>query len=282
VTRPDVHEIIATALPGYRITSTRPLGAGLDNEAFEVNGDLVVRFRRRDPTGVDREARLLRQIAAVSPLPVPEPLFVDTARGCLGYRLLPGTALCDLPPAGTAVPGALGGFLAALHAIPPARVADLVDTDPDTPADWLTETLTDWERARATVPATDHPAILRFLAEPAPRPGAHLVFSHQDLGAEHVLVDPATETITGIIDWTDAAVADPAVDFGRILRGLGAGALAAALRAYDRAAATATPEDRTAVRERALFYARCVLIEDLAHGDERYTDRTVAMIPRLF
>ena len=282
MTRPDVHEIIATALPGYRISTVRPLGAGLDNEAFEVNGDLVVRFRRRDPAGVDREARLLRQIAAVSPLPVPEPLFADVTRGCLGYRLLPGVALCDRPPVGTAVPEALGGLLAALHAIPAGRLTGLVDTDPDTPADWLTETAADWDRARPAVPADAHPAIQRFLAEPAPRPAPHLVFSHQDLGAEHVLIDPVTETITGIIDWTDAAVADPAVDFGRILRGLGAGGLAAALRAYDRATATATPEDRTGVRARALFYARCVLIEDLAHGDPRYTTATLAMIPRLF
>jgi hypothetical protein len=36
------------------------------------------------------------------------------------------------------------------------------------------------------------------------------------------------------------------------------------------------------VRERALFYARCVLIEDLAYGDPRYATRTLAMIPRLF
>ncbi|MGX6606534.1 phosphotransferase family protein [Micromonosporaceae bacterium Da 78-11] len=278
----DVREIIATALPGYRVSSVRPLGAGLDNEAFEVNGDLVIRFRRRDPAGVEREARLLRLIAAVSPLPVPEPLIVDGARGCLGYRLLPGVALADLPPPGTAVPGALGGFLAALHAVPAARVAGLVDTDPAAPADWLDETNTHWVAIRGSVPENDHPAIDRFLAEPAPRPAPHLVFSHQDLGAEHVLIDPATEAITGIIDWTDAAVADPAVDFGRLLSGLGPGGLAAALRAYDRAAVTATPEDRTAVRERALFYARCVLIEDLALGLPAYAPRNLAMLPRLF
>ncbi len=280
---PDVLQIIAAALPGYRVSSIQPLGAGLDNEAFAVNGDLVIRFRRRDPAGVDREARLLRLLAGVSPLPVPEPLIVDRAHGCLAYRMMPGVALSDWPqPPNTTVAAALGLFLAALHVIPATRVADLVDTDDTTPARWLAETIADWEQVQAQVPAGDHPAITRFLATAAPRPAEHLVFSHQDLGVEHVLVDPATQTITGIIDWTDAAVGDPACDFGRLLRGLGPGALSAALRAYDRTAVTATQDDRTGVRERAVFYARCVLIEDLAHGLPQYLQRTLSMIPRLF
>jgi aminoglycoside phosphotransferase (APT) family kinase protein len=40
------------------------------------------------------------------------------------------------------------------------------------------------------------------------------VFSHNDLGIEHVLIDPGTWTVTGIIDWSDAAIVDPAIDFG--------------------------------------------------------------------
>ncbi|HEU4494020.1 MAG TPA: phosphotransferase [Rubrobacteraceae bacterium] len=38
---------------------------------------------------------------------------------------------------------------------------------------------------------------------PWPTPRA-LAFCHNDLGAEHVLVDAEANTITGIIDWTDA------------------------------------------------------------------------------
>ena len=36
---------------------------------------------------------------------------------------------------------------------------------------------------------------------------------HDDLGAEHILVDAARSSLTGIIDWGDMALHDPAWDF---------------------------------------------------------------------
>jgi len=51
------------------------------------------------------------------------------------------------------------------------------------------------------------------------------VFSHNDLGIEHVLGTPATAAVTGVIDWGDAALIDPACDFGLLYRDLGAAAL---------------------------------------------------------
>ena len=42
----DVRTLVAAHLPGYRVDSVVPLGEGLDNVAYEVNGDLIVRFSR--------------------------------------------------------------------------------------------------------------------------------------------------------------------------------------------------------------------------------------------
>jgi aminoglycoside 2''-phosphotransferase len=40
------------------------------------------------------------------------------------------------------------------------------------------------------------------------------VFIHRDLsGDQHILCDPEKEKITGIIDWEDATIGDPAIDF---------------------------------------------------------------------
>jgi aminoglycoside phosphotransferase (APT) family kinase protein len=49
-----------------------------------------------------------------------------------------------------------------------------------------------------------------------PRARTQRPFCHNDLGIEHVLVDPTTLKITAIIDWTDAAVADPAYDLAHV------------------------------------------------------------------
>jgi aminoglycoside phosphotransferase (APT) family kinase protein len=119
-----------------------------------------------------------------------------------------------------------------------------------------------------------------FLAAPPPDSGTDtLVFSHNDLGIEHVLVDPATATVTGVIDWSDAALADPACDFGLLYRDLGPAALAAALTEY-------RAGDAAALRERTAFYARCSLLEDLAYGTQTgqnaYTDKSLAALEWLF
>lgn len=271
---------LRAVLPGLEIASVRRLGAGLDNVAYLVNGELVVRWRRTDPADVEREARLLRFVAGVSPLPVPAPEIVDAGRGCLAYRLLPGVpllSLTDRPGVGprlgdrSGVGPQLGDFLAALHAVPPEQVADLVETDDTPPAQWLAEAVETWPGIAAHVPASHRAAVEEFLAAPPPAPADALVFSHQDLGSEHVLVDPGTGTVTGIIDWADAAVGDPARDPGLILRDLGPAALGPLA---------------PGLRERATFYARCGLIEDFAYGlstgRREYTNQSLAALKRLF
>lgn len=45
-----------------------------------------------------------------------------------------------------------------------------------------------------------------FLYASPPGGGYALVFSHNGLGIEHVLVDPVTWRVTGVIDWGDAAL----------------------------------------------------------------------------
>ena len=126
------------------------------------------------------------------------------------------------------------------------------------------------------VPAQHRAAVEAFLGEAPPEPAPDLVLAHDDLGIEHVLVDPDTHAVTGVIDWTDAALVDPAVDPGRILRDLGPDALDTAL----------TRCGRPDLRDRALFYARCMALDDLAFGVGTTWDadavKAVEALPWLF
>lgn len=87
--------------------------------------------------------------------------------------------------------------------------------------------------------------------------------------------------MTGVIDWTDAAIVDPAYDFGLIHRDLGPAAVHRALRAYP-----ADARETEAIAERAIFYARCALLEDLAYGLETgrrtYLDKSLAALRWLY
>ncbi|MFG2478333.1 phosphotransferase family protein [Streptomyces fagopyri] len=287
----DVRSVVVAHMPDCRIESVAPLGEGLDNLAYEVNGELIVRFSKEpDPARrtalVGREARVLAAVADISPLPVPEPAFTVAEQGCLAYRKLPGVPLLDMPrhrrsAHGTSIAATLGELLTALHAVPIDRLADLVDADHQPPAEWRREATENYVTVAGQVPAAHRRPVEAFLDAAPPHDGWTPAFSHNDLGIEHVLVDPATWTVTGIIDWSDAAVVDPAHDFGLLHRDLGPAATRAAISSYRTDA-----NDLAALSERAVFYARCSVFEDLAHGIEtgqgKYVDKSLAAMEWLF
>lgn len=287
----DVRSVVVTHMPDYRVESVVPLGEGLDNLAYEVNGELVVRFSKepdlaRRTALVGHEARVLAAVADISPLPVPEPTFTVAEQGCLAYRKLPGVPLLDMPrhrrsAHGTPIAATLGELLTALHAVPVDRLADPVDADHQPPAEWRHEAAENYATVAGQVPAAHRRSVEAFLDAAPPNDGCTPAFSHNDLGIEHVLVDPVTWAVTGIIDWSDAAVVDPAYDFGLLYRDLGPAATRAAIRSYRTDA-----HDLAALSERAVFYARCSVFEDLAHGIEteqgKYVDKSLAAMEWLF
>ena len=161
------------------------------------------------------------------------------------------------------------------------RLAALVDVDDQPLAEWRDEAARTYATVAGAVPAAHRRPVEAFLAAPPPVEGWTNVFSHNDLGIEHVLVDPGTWTVTGVIDWSDAAIVDPAVDFGLLYRDLGPAATNAALGRYRTRAV-----DRAALAERAVFYARCGVFEDLAYGirtgRDAYVDKSLAAMAWLY
>jgi hypothetical protein len=154
--------MVVAHLPGCRVDSIVPVGEGTDNLAYEVNGELIVRCGKEpDPAaraaGVDREARLLAAVAAISLLPVPEPSFTAAEQGCLAYRKLPGRPLLDLPlrqrsAHGGSVAATLGELLYALHAAPVEHMAALVGIDYQPLAQWQREAAETYAAVAGEVP----------------------------------------------------------------------------------------------------------------------------------
>jgi aminoglycoside phosphotransferase (APT) family kinase protein len=228
--------------PELAALAVSELGHGLDNAAF-LAGDLVLRVTRGG--SVLREARLLQLVAAQVSAPVPVVRFVDEDLGVLAYPLLPGRPLLGRrAAAGLARP--LGRFLRELHAVDSATVHGLAPIEDAEPAEWLAD--------------LDGPAhLLRILRESVPAPSQLRVLAHADLGAEHILEHDGV--LTGVIDWSDAAVTDPALDFARLYRDFGPDFLRRVLDAYGGPPATD-------VGDRIVFFARCAALEDLAFGRE--------------
>jgi aminoglycoside phosphotransferase (APT) family kinase protein len=286
-----VRRLVAAYLSGYRVDLVVPAGEGTDNLAYEVNGELILRWSKEpDPAtwvaGVDREARLLAAVAAISPLPVPEPVFTVPEQGVLAYRKLPGRPLLDLPQPqrsahGGSIAATLGELLTALHAAPVEQLAALVGVDDQPLAQWRDEAAETYASVAGEVTVAHRRPVEAFLEAPPPAGGWTPVFSHNDLGIEHVLVDPDTGMVTGVIDWSDAAIVDPATDVGLLYRDLGPAAARAALGSY-----RTEVNDLATLEERAVFYARCRVFEDLAYGLQTgrgsYVDKSLAAMAWLF
>ena len=225
-------------LPGLVGVELRDLGQGLEHAAF-LAGDVVLRVG----TGpeVVREADLLRTLAPRLPLPVPVPLVVDEEQGVLVHRLMSGQPMLGRP----AVPGSarvLGEFLHHLHAVDLADVTGLVPVEDADPHEWLVD---------LAGPAE----LLAMLRDSVPPATDRRVLAHADLGAEHLLERDGA--LVGVLDWSDAAVTDPALDLARPYRDFGPAFLAELLHAYGH-----EPPDAARVR----FFARCAALEDLEYG----------------
>jgi aminoglycoside 2''-phosphotransferase len=258
----DYIELLDDCYPTLQVRRSSLLGEGWDSVALLVNDQLVFRFAKRPDAAMrqSREAELLPLLGDRLPLLVPRYTYTWTdpawpGKRIVGYRLIAGESLMLTHPEHRATQAAqLGEFVSALHAIPleEARRHGVVGRD----AASLREAYRGFfARVRTNMlplfTVQEQAAIGAFWSGYLDD-DACFTFTptlvHRDLVAEHVLFDPATGHLTGVIDWGDAGIDDPAVDFAGVRRQLGDEFAQQMLAAYRPAL------DATALR-RMDFYA---------------------------
>ena len=247
VTAAGAADLVGRQFPRLRGATVEPLTEGWDNTVHLVEGRWVFRFPRRAVAlaGVEREIAVLPRLAARLPLPVPVPEFVGTPSTTYpwpfwGARLLPGRELPE-----TALPDArrepaarsVGAFLRALH--DPDQV---VAVGGELPVDPMRRGDPGWRAPRARVIVDrlarrglgqPHRVLRQFLDDaerlsPSTEPP---VVVHGDLHVRHLLVDDAGRA-TGVIDWGDLCLGDPAVDLSLAYAGFAGPARAALFAEY--------------------------------------------------
>lgn len=267
----DPAAVLAAIDPGLRGRPLQRLGEGWDNVVHAVGDDLVLRIVK-DPSPRDNAGHVAREVVLLGladrACPVAVGAVVGTApeHGALLCRRVPGVAYDDLPSADQdrlAVPIArqVAEAIAPVHALPLADLPDEVEpleplaTHRDELAEEVDAVRTRFDADLLAI-AEDH------LAAPVPPDAPPTVFCHNDLGGEHVMVDPATGALTGIIDWTDAVRADPIRDLALLLADGGEDAFAAAVGIHP----VAFTDDDVA---RARWCASHALVGTLAYHLER-------------
>jgi aminoglycoside phosphotransferase (APT) family kinase protein len=252
---------------------------GWDSSVFEVNREWIVRVPRREEVRgwMRKEAVLLPLLAPALPVPVPRfEVLEDGPIFFVAYRKLEGQPL-DPEAArgahGSALAAQLGGFLAALHTFPRVSAvrAGLADVDASA---WLEQQRGLAERCESQVmPLLDADERRRaqavFTEFFSSWDGSlELVLVHADLGPAHIL--RRGSTVSGVIDWSDARLGDPALDLAWLLYGTGTPFADGLLGAY------ASAETNTALRRRALFYHRLGPWHEVLYGLETGRPELVA------
>jgi aminoglycoside phosphotransferase (APT) family kinase protein len=215
---------VAALFPELAGRSIVALAGGWDFHVFEVDGEWIVRLANRAEVAgwLATEIVLLPELAPALPVAVPRFELVRGTEG-VAYRKLPGDPF--MPANATpAVARDLGVFLRALHTFPVSRALALGAEDRSGPRlrahfrdfrwpsfrEHVLPLLADVEREEV-----ERRARVYLDASASFRPA----LVHRDLGPEHVLV--ADDRVTGVIDWTDSLVGDPASDFAWLLHGVG-------------------------------------------------------------
>ncbi|HEX3647052.1 MAG TPA: phosphotransferase [Pseudonocardiaceae bacterium] len=232
---------------------------GWGSFTFLVDGDHILRFARNADVAAahHREAALLPKLADAVSFRVPEPDFFGSwgeGGTCLGYPLIEGRGL-------TAADGwrAMAGVLRELHGFP-VDVARSTLGVAGTVDEWRSGYRTLWADVEARVlPALEDDLAGAIAAEFAALLAGDWDFQpvlvHGDMATEHVLVDDAGRVV-GLIDFEDATVGDPAIDFAGLLPLLDEQRIDQLIADYGRAVD----------RERLRHYWRLVPVHDLRYG----------------
>lgn len=229
--------------------------------ATDVHGERwVLRIPRR-PDVIEKakhEARVLQTLRPHLPAAVPD--WRIRSGELIAYPLLAGTPAIKVDPTSMQpiwhldakdpqFPESLGRFLSALHGIAhetiaasglPVRNIEQVRVDRAASVD----------RVKRELGLSDDlmQRCQKWLDDDSSWP-SHSVMTHGDLYVAHTLIDENARVV-GVLDWTEAAINDPAIDFTSHLLGFGEPGLDQLIAAYERHGGRTWPNMRRHIAER--------------------------------
>ncbi len=235
-----VEALLAQQFPDLAGRHVQRWSAGWDNELFLVDEDLIFRFPKRAGcvAWLIREIALMPLVGATLGELVPTFEWYGEPSAAfpypfVGYRHQPGVGADQVELRATpALAHQLGDALSRLHRVDPARIPLPPEDGPASTADLLSRMSALTELLPPLLEAALLAKVSPYLLDEHEPPAASLDarFIHNDICPDHVLVDPVTGQLTGLIDWSDAVVGDPVMDFVGLI-GLGDHSFVAAVLA---------------------------------------------------
>jgi macrolide phosphotransferase len=242
----------------------------------------VLRIPRRPDVlpRAENEARVLGLIKGRLPVEVPDWRIVTPE--LIAYPRLGGTTAVTVDPAtkeptwnidkdAPAFIESLARTLAALHGIDPAEAA-AAGLKLSSPEEARRAFGDDLDRVKREIGIGE--SLWRrwraWLDDDSSWP-PFTTLVHGDLHVGHVLVDK-TSRATGVLDWTEAEVSDPAIDFIFHLMGFGEPGLERLLAGYEEAGGRTWPGIRGHIAERLAAFPIKYALFALTSGQDEHLD----------
>jgi aminoglycoside 2''-phosphotransferase len=224
-TADEVRAVVAREAPELATQTLEYLSDGWDFWVF-ATAQFVLRIPKEPEYAgrLEREMAFLRELAPTLPLPIPVPkrYFERGPNGLpfVAYQRIGGVPLMDLKRAPASGFGAaLGRFLHALHAFPVERAVahGLELFDSPRARDRAIEKYEEMVRRVFPLLSCEARAYAESVYERRLNDRDHWRFEprlcHGDIDDHNVLADLETGGLTGVVDFSDADVHNPAGDF---------------------------------------------------------------------
>jgi len=219
--------VIRDSFPSVDSSDVRYIGSGTLYDVFLTRDGWAFRFPRWQWSGdlFQTEARAHQFVAQILPAQVRLPrveLLASPAKGfpypVAGHRYISGVGADEVDEALLpTLAREIVMLLTTLHSTPApeAGAAGIHELDMTEAGrqEWYDHGIAAAAELRGRDPVTDRAVAWVSARPPLPPTDGSLHLIHGGLEARHVLVDPATGFLVGVIDWTDAQLGDAARDF---------------------------------------------------------------------
>lgn len=268
-------EYIKFVYPQLQIESYTPIDIGQNNDVLIINGSLVFRFPKYQK-GIEqlrKETEILKYIRDFISIQIPNPIYssfekLEVGKVFTGYELIKGVSLWKDSIIGIqnnellkSLSMQLVQFLLELHTIPKDYISNLSELDYKHPIEEVSKlykeiksNLFTFIRKEAQKEITQ--SFSTFLESNSVR-NLDMTLIHGDFGASNIIWLPETKEISGIIDFGNTRLGDPAYDFVGILSSYGEDFFNMCIKLY--------PGGKS-ICERVKFYKSTFALQEALHG----------------
>jgi len=245
-----------------------------DNQVLILDKSIVFRFPRNEyvKTVHKKEKQLLAIIKKHVDMDIPDYKFFTDDDSCVGYSAIKGIPMTidiytkKLSKATQKnIQIWLAEFLTQLHKIPIKLFEEIWYNDSGVSKEWTAHFQKDFrEKCGDILSPKELQTVLGYIQQLQEKTTEYKVMIHSDVQEKNIFIDESLSNISWIIDFSDARISDPALDFDR-LRDYGDEFTYGVYEAYQ------WKKDDDFL-ERSKFYRKRLFIYTLIHAVEHKKD----------